>query len=477
MEQIIDVKDIAKILVRRRRTIINVTGICILLGAAYLVVTPSTYQSTAMLRIKQTQGLGNSVLSTDQGYSDTMARQLMNTDAEILKSRNVVEPVINEVEGDQVITYEEFVKSRIETKPYKETQLLQVSVTGRTPEKAQEANQLLIDTFLKRLADLSQVEQKATREFLQKRVVTAKEELSEAEQKLQQFQVDNKIYSTNDQMKGLTDKITLIDREKAQNKLDLETAQAALGSINADLGSAGASIADSSTVQAYKSQLADLEARKASYVGKYTDSHPAMKEVNDQIAKAQAGLQQEIDAIVSQQAPSSNSAQQGLLTDKFKNEAALAVAQSKEATLADLDKDNEDAMKALPEKERGYIQAKRDVDVAQDIYEMLSKRLEEAKVAEVMVPNEVQIVDAPTLPEKAIAPRRVLVMVASAIIGLILGCLYTLVNSLRNRRVQTANDVEDMLQVPMLGIIPNHRKSVTEEPKNKVLRWLYKVRG
>jgi uncharacterized protein involved in exopolysaccharide biosynthesis len=134
-------------------------------------------------------------------------------------------------------------------------------------------------------------------------------------------------------------------------------------------------------------------------------------------------------------------------------------------------------MKALPEKERGYIQAKRDVDVAQDIYEMLSKRLEEAKVAEVMVPNEVQIVDAPTLPEKAIAPRRVLVMVASAIIGLILGCLYTLVNSLRNRRIQTAKDVEDMLQVPMLGVIPNHRKLVTEEPKNKVLRWLYKVRG
>ena len=134
-------------------------------------------------------------------------------------------------------------------------------------------------------------------------------------------------------------------------------------------------------------------------------------------------------------------------------------------------------MKALPEKERGYIQAKRDVDVAQDIYEMLSKRLEEAKVAEVMVPNEVQIVDAPTLPEKAIAPRRVLVMVASAIIGLILGCLYTLVNSLRNRRIQTVKDVEDMLQVPMLGVIPNHRISVTEEPKNKVLRWLYKVRG
>ena len=134
MEQIIDIKDIAKILVRKRRTIINVTGICILLCGAYLIVTPSTYQSTAMLRIKQTQGLGNSVLSSDPSYSDTMARQLMNTDAEILKSRNVVEPVINEIAGDssKLPTYEEFVKNRIETKPYKETQLLQVSVTGMT---------------------------------------------------------------------------------------------------------------------------------------------------------------------------------------------------------------------------------------------------------------------------------------------------------------------------------------------------------
>ena len=59
------------------------------------------------------------------------------------------------IQKEQVTpTYEEFVKTRIETKPYKETELLQVSVTGKSPEQAQEANQLLIDTFLKRLADI-----------------------------------------------------------------------------------------------------------------------------------------------------------------------------------------------------------------------------------------------------------------------------------------------------------------------------------
>ena len=125
-----------------------------------------------MLRIKQAQGLSNSVLSSANAYSDSMSRQLMNTDAEILKSRNVVEPVITAIEDPEVLVMRQhmkiLLKTRIETKPYKETELLQVSVTGKSPEQAQEANQLLIDTFLKRLAEISHVEQRTTREFLQK---------------------------------------------------------------------------------------------------------------------------------------------------------------------------------------------------------------------------------------------------------------------------------------------------------------------
>ena len=216
VEQIIDLKEVGRVLIKKRRKIINITVACMVLGGAYAFLAPSTYQSTSMLRIKQAQSLSNSVLSSANAYSDSMSRQLMNTDAEILKSRNVVEPVITAIEDPEgtgnAPTYEDFVKTRIETKPYKETELLQVSVTGKSPEQAQEANQLLIDTFLKRLAEISHVEQRTTREFLQKRVVTAKSELEQAENKLQQFQIDNKVYSTADQMKGLTDKITLIDR-------------------------------------------------------------------------------------------------------------------------------------------------------------------------------------------------------------------------------------------------------------------------
>ena len=115
--------------------------------------------------------------------------------------------------------------------------------------------------------------------------------------------------------------------------------------------------------------------------------------------------------------------------------------------------------------------------MAQDIYQMLSTRLEEAKVAEVMVPNEVQIVDPPTLPEKAIAPRKVLILLGSAILGVLFGCLYILGQFFGNRKVQSVQEINDILGIQNLGVIPNHKEVEYEEPSNRFVALLRKVRG
>ena len=131
-----------------------------------------------------------------------------------------------------------------------------------------------------------------------------------------------------------------------------------------------------------------------------------MQEINNQINSTRDSLNQEISKIVSQQAPSSNSVQQGLLANKFKNEAAIAVAQSKKTALDQMDAQNDAIISSLPEKEQGFVRVKRDADVSNEIYVMLAKRLEEAKVAEVMVPNEVQVIDADYTAGKQISRER-----------------------------------------------------------------------
>lgn len=471
-EQTIDLRELLQIIDAHKRIIAAITAVFVACAGLYLLIVPPTYQSMSLLRVKQQSGLGDSILQNMPAVGADMTKQLMNTDAEILKSRTVVVPVIEATEKpDKKGAYPEYdgyVKGHITTAPFKDTEILQVSVTGKTPEQAQQANQMLIDGLLSRLADMSQDEQKATKEFLEKRVGSAKQELTDAENKLQEYQVANKIYSPDDQMKGLTDKLSMIDKAKADNRLDMETAKAALSSISGQLSSAGQSIADSPAIEQDKIQLAQLEATKAGYTGKYTDEHPKMQEINNQINEVRASLNQEIANVVSQTAPSSSAVQQGLLADKFKNEAAIAVANSKDKALAAIDAEDNAAIAALPVKEQGFIQVKRDADVAQEIYIMLAKRLEEAKVAEVMVPHEVQVVDAATLPDKPIKPRKALTMALSLVLGVLAGAGFVVARSLMYRKIRTADDIEQELQLPVLGMIPD-ADTLKKEQKNDSL--------
>lgn len=469
MEEItIDLRELAQVVLANKKKVAATTAAFLAAGGIYLFFAHPVYQSDSLLRIKQQKGLGDSILANLPSGNAANDKQRMMTDAEILKSRNVVMPVIEATEEPdkkgKLPTYEAYVQGHIVTKPYKDTEILQVSVTGKSPEQAQEANSLLVQGFIQRLTDLSHEEQKDTREFLEQRLGDAKEELTKAEDKLQKYQAENKMYSTDDQMKQVTEKLNIVDKAKAENQLNLETAQAGLKSVNSQLDSAGVSIADSPAIQQYKTQLAQLEATKASYAGKFTDEHPKMQEVDNQIAQAQQSLNDEISKIVAQQAPSSSPVQQGLLADKFKDEAAIAVANSKAEALAKMDAENEALIASLPEKEEGYVRVKRDVDVTNEIYVMLAKRLEEAKIAEVMVPNEVQVVDEATLPERPVKPRKLLVMAIAGVLGLLVGMGGVIAHAMLYRKLRTADDIEKELGLPVLGMIPDADKTKKKVP-------------
>jgi succinoglycan biosynthesis transport protein ExoP len=145
--------------------------------------------------------------------------------------------------------------------------------------------------------------------------------------------------------------------------------------------------------------------------------------------------------------------------------------------LAQLDAEADKMMEQFPEQQKGYIQLKRDQDVAQEIYVMLSKRLEEAKVAEIMVPTEVQVIDEPTLPEKPIAPRKVLTLAIAFILGLLGSSAFVIARSLLNRKVRTADDVEKYLGLPVLGVIPKFEDQMEEGPGHSKQSWWDKLKG
>ena len=477
-KEYIDLLEIAEIISENRKPIAKITGVFIALAILYLLIASPVYESEALLRIKQQQGLGQSLLDVATGGNVQMSQQQMSTYEEILKSRGVVIPVIEATEQEKdgkYPDYERYVESNITTSPFKNTEILQLKVKGKSPGQAQKANQLLVETFLLRMTELSRVEQTATKNFLQNRTDAAKLDLDKAETALQDYKIANKILTPSDSSKLFLDRIALAEKEAAANRIEMGAAQAKLNAANSILGGEGRYTADNRTVQAYNAQLAKLESERISYLDKYTEKHPRMIELNDQIAELKAKIAEETRKVAALQAPSDNAVHQRLVAAKFQSEGELIVARQKAALLEEVIGQNNRDLEQLPAVEKGYVKVARDAQVANELYVMLAKRLEESKVAEVMQPNNVQVVDEPTLPEKPISPRKGRTLLLAALLGFLLSSMYIVAMELMNRTIHTEEDVKNYLDLPVLGSIPDEESIARAMMKQK--EWEEKTPG
>lgn len=459
-ELTIDLRDVWHTITKNVKFIRNVTAGCIVLAGIYLVVVPPTFESVAMLRVKQPQGLGSSLLESMPMGNAMASKQLMSTYAEILKSRSVVVPVIEAMEKPnkegKYPDYEGYIKGgRIVTNPFKDTEIMTVTYTAETPEDAQKGNQLLVDGFLKRLTGITRDQQRTTRTFLEARVGDAKKDLDKNEDALNKFQKENKILAPDAEVKMAADKLALADKLKAENKVALASGNARAGAANSALSGQAKRMADNSVIKSYNQKLAALEAERISYATKYTQKHPAMIKINQDIAEMEQKLNQAIANVANGNAASDNPAYNVVLGEKFKGEAEASIAQSNLVALDKVEKDYKEDIEKLSDNQRIYLGLMRDRNVAQEIYVMLAKRLEEAKVAEVSVASEVQVVDAPTFPEKRSKPKRGLTLIIAALLGMFGSAGIVVAKSLMNMTVKTSDDVERYLDLPVLGQIPS----------------------
>ena len=466
----IDLREIGAILKRNAANIARVTGVCIVAAGVYLAVATPVYESQALLRVKQPKGIGTSLLEAMPMGNAMANTQLMNTYAEILKSRSVIVPVIEKTEEPnkegKFPAYAGYVKGKVATAPFKDTEIMQLTVRANTAEKAQKANSLIVEGFLNRLTELSRDQQKATRGFIEERTATAKKELKDAEDKLTDYKKANDIIAPDDAVKLATEKMGMVDKLNAENRVALATANARLASTNAQLNGEAASIADNKSIQLYNSQLAQLEGERISYLDKYTAQHPKVKQVEQEIANLKQKINSEINKVASLQAPSDNPVHQQLLAAKFQSEAEASVAQSNLAKLHQIDNDNKEDIRNLSDKEQEFVSLMRDVTVANEIYVMLAKRLEEAKVAEASVATEVQVVDTATLPTAPVAPKKAMTLLLAALLGILASSGFVVVRELLNRTIKNSDDVANYLDLPVLGSVPDMNDLRKDMEKN-----------
>lgn len=442
----IDLRELALVLRKHIKFILHITGVCLVLAVIYLLLASSVYESSTLLRIKPPKAIGTSSLNTTTPVMNVQStRQMMSTYKEIIKSIELEEPKMKEGENllqeDETLADNPYTKINIDTHFFQDTDIMQITVYAEDPNKAKKVNDLLVSKFLTRLTELSREEYKNSRVFMEKRTKIAEKNLKDAENKLKNFKKKNAIISPTQEIELTKEQIGRIENMVAQNKLSLVDAQSRLIAVNKQLSGAASSIATNTTIDFYNKHLAELEAQRIECLGKYTEQHPYVSKINQRITELKKKLQEEIANVIAFKTASNNRVYQDILASKFKCEANIQAAKGNLKKLSVLDKENKNKIKKLADLNQQYEELDRKLGLARDIYSMLAKRLEEAKIAEASIANEVQVLNPATLNEVPVRPKKIVIIIFALCVGLFGSCAFVVCQEIIKQNNKNTSEV------------------------------------
>lgn len=123
-----------------------------------------------------------------------------------------------------------------------------------------------------------------------------------------------------------------------------------------------------------------------------------------------------------------------------------------------------------------YARLEREIELNRNLYSMLKEKLAEARITEAQKVGNASIVDPAVMPLAPVSPQKVSGIILSAMAGLILGVALALIFETLDTSVGTIEDVEQLLNLPILGVIPSASrqlikgKNVLARLKDKIFR-------
>jgi len=123
----------------------------------------------------------------------------------------------------------------------------------------------------------------------------------------------------------------------------------------------------------------------------------------------------------------------------------------------------EEQLKQLPKAELEFARLQRDVGVNEKLYTMLRERFEEARIAEMEKVSQATIVNPAVEPRYPVRPNKKFAALVGIVVGSMLGLILAFVTESLDTSIGTIEDVETLLNVPVLAIIPSIKSEIAEE--------------
>jgi succinoglycan biosynthesis transport protein ExoP len=443
----VDLREYWRIIRKRKSSIlilIALVGICSFGFAKFKEPIP-LYEAVAAIKIDRSANIGSILTGTYWRQAENM-----DTHAYIIKSFPVIATaakLIGKIPTDvslddirsnkKYLSVIEQLKPLVEAEPQEGTNIINIRIISKDPIEAASIANGFVSAY--RDYNIQEKNKKTfeTKTFIEEQLNLTSDKLKESEKNLQAFKEGNALISMDSQTKNTLDKLYTVETEYEKIKTEKEEVSSQLQLLDSkEKGSIDQfkevffSTSPDSPLYTYKSKLSDLYLERQTLLINFTYKHPQVRAVDDQIRAIIYEAQKELKTL-------------------FRS------LEIKEHDYADkLEKLREDN-KRLPEKALQLVRLQREVDLQASLYSQLKEKYQETLIEESSKVEEVSIVKPAVPPsEPANLPPKLIIVSTGLIIGLIIGVVFAFMAEIFDTSMGRIEDVEDLLQVPVLGVIP-----------------------
>jgi len=276
-----------------------------------------------------------------------------------------------------------------------------------------------------------------TKTFIETQLRLTSNRLKQAEQELQAYKESYELISLDAQIQNTLNRLYTVETEYEKVKIDKAEAQSQLGMIDvANLSKSGElkgiffSAAPDSPVYGLKTKFSELLLKRRTLLINFTPKHPKVIEIDDQIQAVLHETKKEL---------------QSLLNAYRLREADLL------QRMGQLRREN----LSLPEKGLQLVRLQRDVELQESLYSQLKEKYQETLIQESGKVEEITVVKPAVTPAQPFnIPSKIMIVVTGIVMGLIVGIVFAFLGEVFDTSMGTIEDVEELLNVPVLGVIP-----------------------
>lgn len=440
----IDLKKLFSLMIEKKKIVLAIVVICTIIATIVAFILPKSYQSTTLVRVKS--GGSSSAMA---GYAAMAAGFGIDIGGgssgspesyiELMKSREVLNPIIEKVdltdEEREKMRTEDFFKKYLEITNTKKTDLINIAAYGKTPEEAQMISQGVADNFLALMTKLNKEDNSSVLKFLDERIKIAKEEMETAENKLQAYQQEHKIYAPDEQAKAIIANLNNYDTTIAQLQAQSEGDSAKLAGVTSQLEQQNASlleynVSDNTNIGNIRESIVNKRVELVGLQQQFTDEHPDVIKAKEELNSLEKSLSDEIAKAVNSQSVTLSPVQASLLKDKISTEVQISVNNASLEALKAKQADAQENIATLSADSVEYMRLSREATITGQVYTSLVQNYEQTRIQEAKDSMDIQIIDAADLPKEDMPakPNKKLVVVIGFVLGIMISLGYTLYN-------------------------------------------------